>query len=134
MNREQAKICMNFLDAKSTRIMFPDFNIDCYGVMCQWANGERLLNYLVGEPSFCASLDMYKFKQETHIINNIEVPAPYRVEPKIDVIYYSISNTGVIESDYWDGWDYDISLFKIGNCFKSHSDAEQNSKAHWGQS
>ena len=47
-------------------------------------------------------------------------------KPRIDGIYYSVAENGALEQNAC-VWDFiDISLYKLGNCYRTREEAEAN--------
>lgn len=133
MNRQQAKIYAT-LTPEQVKVLYPDFNIDCFEIMQKWANGYDVTVFGIAhrELNFNSIPCDYKFKPKTHIVNGIECPAPFDVMPQIRECFYIIEyNADVVDYTVNENNFWQLRLFEIGNCFKSEADARLNALAHW---
>lgn len=51
-------------------------------------------------------------------------------KPNCCEIYYHVLRDGVVECENWDGVEFDLGCYKIGNCYKTEESATKN-KMKW---
>ena len=134
MNRNQAKIYSK-LKPEEVREVSPNFNPNCFDIMCAWGHGADVrlghTQEFMEDIVFNAPPAYYTRMDETHIINGCRVPVPYYNKPELGTRYYIADSDGTTQFNVWEDDVVDNKYFRIGNCFRTFEDAESNNKARW---
>ncbi len=68
---------------------------------------------------------MKALQDEIEALKKVEIEEDSRRwEPNYDDEYYYVEGRGYVETDTWQDWNVDIGRYNIGNCFKTHEEAE----------
>ena len=124
MDRKEAKIWASIPREKLAVIASHlDKHFD---LLCAYANGAEIQLkfrdkrdwYTLNSPDFNADgWAEYRVKPSTE-------QHAKRGEPKKGEQYFYLNMDGQITKTEWFGWEYDKTLFNVGNCFRSYEDAK----------